>query len=434
MTVQILTGDCLTVLRGMDAESVQTIVTSPPYFALRDYGTGTWEGGNPECEHIVGEMRIGLGLANSPASTRGGGKKVAATPPIKARMVCPHCDARRVDDEQIGLEATPEDFVEKLAWVFREAHRVLQADGSLWLNIGDSAASSGGMGRGENKLRVGRRSQQRNVRPSSTYGLKRKDKIGIPYMLVTALRDGFCQCSSCGTETLTGRFPLFDGRRWCMTCLVAGVDHEIKRTFRGWFWREEIIWEKPNCMPSSVKDAPTRSHEHIFLLAKSRHYYYDADAISEPASPNTHARVSQKVSEQAGSTRANGGTRADRPMKAVVSTPKGAAAPARVKANADWQTNTAGVVLRRNKRTVWRVPTVGYTDSHFATFPPELIEPCILAGSPIGGVVLDPFGGSGTVAQVATQFRRSAVVIDLDPKCRRMTENRLNGLQIELVA
>jgi hypothetical protein len=364
----------------------------------------------------------------------GGGKKVATTPHIRARDVCPHCNARRVDDHQIGLEATPEEFVEKLAWVFREAFRTLRADGTLWLNIGESAASSGGMGRGENTFRVGRRHQQRNVRGSKTYGLKRKDKIGVPWMLATALRDGFYRCETCEAEHIAARFPVFEGARWCMDCLIAGRPQSLKRTFRGWFLREEIIWNKPNCMPSSVKDAPTRAHEQIFLLAKSRHYFYDAEAIAEKASPNTHARVAQDVDKQAGSKRAHGGTRADRPMKAVVASPKAAAAPARVKANADWQSNTSGIVHMRNRRTVWTVPTVGYTDSHFATFPPALIEPCILAGAPKGGVVLDPFGGSGTVAQVAARLGRSAIVIDLNPDCRRMTEARLKDLQLELVA
>lgn len=434
MTVQILIGDALSVLKGLPDKSVQTVVTSPPYFALRDYGTGTWEGGDPDCEHIVGEMRAGLGLADSPASTRGGAKKVAVTPHIKAKSECPHCGARRVDDHQIGLEATPEAFVEALAVIFREIHRVLKDDGTAWVNMGETSASSGGMGRGENKFRVGRRSQQRNVRASQTYGLKRKDKIGVPYMLATALRDGFYRCSSCESEHIASRFPVFEGERWCMPCLVAGLEHSVKRTFRGWFWREELIWEKPNCMPSSVKDAPTRSHEHVFLLAKSRHYYFDQDAVAVPASPNTHARVSQKVDEQAGSDRANGGTRPSRPMKAVIRSPKAVAAPPRVKANADWATNTAGVVLKRNMRTVMTIPTVGYTDAHFATFPPALVEPFILAGAPKGGVVLDPFGGSGTVAQVAARLGRSAIIIDLNPDTVRLTENRLRDLQLELVA
>jgi len=273
------TGNCLDILPTMEAGSVNCCVTSPPYFGLRDYG----------------------------------------------------------NDEQIGLEKTPEAFVETMVNVFREVKRVLADDGTLWLNLGDSYASAGGKSQPQpdnNGGLVNNKSTTRGETGSSaSYGgferpntiggnLKHKDLIGIPWRVALALQAD------------------------------------------GWYLRQDIIWSKPNPMPESVTDRCTKAHEYIFLLSKKPKYYYDAEAVKEEAS---------------------GGS------------------------------ISGGTEETRNKRSVWEVTTKPYSGAHFATFPPDLIKPCILAGCPTGGTVLDPFGGSGTTGMVALELGRSAELIELNP-------------------
>ena len=292
---------------------------------------------------------------------------------------------------QIGLEASVEEFVAKMVEVFREVRRVLRPDGTLWLNLGDCYASAGGTGHpGKHGCRPNRTHTQRQLkRNSARYGLKPKDLVGTPWKVAFALRDD------------------------------------------GWFLRRDIIWHKPNPMPESVSDRPTTAHEYLFLLTKSPAYYYDADAIKEPASPNTHARIARAKPEHAGSTRANGGTRADRPMGPVLPgvNPKAltqnVSDPLRSRQNASFAAAVADVVPFRNKRSVWTVGSMPFKGAHFATFPPKLIEPCILAGSPPGGVVLDPFAGAGTTGLVALRHGRQFIGIELNPDYIAIARERI---------
>lgn len=258
---------------------------------------------------------------------------------------------------QIGLEPTPEEYVAEMVKVFREVRRVLKPNGTLWLNIGDSYAGSGKGPAGN----LGKTHNEREIKQSSAIvpeGMKPKDLMGIPWMVAFALRAD------------------------------------------GWYLRQDIIWAKPNPMPESVKDRCTKSHEYIFLLSKSDKYYYDSEAIAEPVTASTKARLNQpNLENQAGSNRVHGKTNGN--MKAV------------------------GTTETRNKRDVWTVNTKPYKGAHFATFPKDLIRPCILAGCPKGGTVLDPFGGSGTTGEVAQEEGRDALLIELNPNYIPLIEDRI---------
>jgi DNA modification methylase len=282
----------------MPAESVQCCVTSPPYFGLRDYG----------------------------------------------------------HPGQIGQEETPEAFVAAMVEVFREVRRVLKADGTCWLNLGDSYNAAGRTGHGTRigyKQGTNRASATKadNCRPSVA-DLKPKDLIGIPWRVAFALQAD------------------------------------------GWYLRQDIIWAKPNPMPESVTDRCTKSHEYIFLLTKSEKYLYDAEAIAEPTTcdrvrgPALHADTK--------STNGNSGL----------------------------ARREAGET--RNKRSVWNVTTFSYPEAHFATYPPDLIKPCIMAGTKPGDVVLDPFGGSGTTGQVAIELGRRAILCELNPDYAEIIHQRTN--------
>lgn len=381
MTVTVLTGDCRDFLATMADQTYHCCVTSPPYFGLRDYGTGEWLGGDPSCRHKVGEIRTGAGMTELGAHYRGGGIKATEPKPIMARHQCPHCGAVRVD-RQIGLESSVDEYVATMVDVFREVRRVLRDDGTLWLNLGDSYASGGRAtyrsSKSENK---GQNVQNDMPRPKDGPGVKSKDLLGVPWRVAFALQAD------------------------------------------GWYLRQDIIWHKPNPMPESVRDRCTKAHEYIFLMSKSERYYYDQGAILEPSSPNTHARLSQNVQAQIGSARANGGTRQDRPMKAVAR--KTAAAGSGIKNNDSFDSAMAIMPAQRNKRSVWTVATEAFSEAHFATFPPALIEPCIKAGCPTGGTVLDPFGGAGTTGLVADRLGRNAVLFELNPAYAEMARNRI---------
>jgi DNA modification methylase len=304
MSVRIVTGGCLTVLPTLVEKSVQTCVTSPPYFGLRDYG---------------------------------------------------HPD-------QIGLEKTPEEYVEKLVAVFREVRRVLKDDGTLWLNLGDSYANGGKWGGSTGGLHMRELHGTSSVgRTKRSTGLKPKDLIGIPWRVAFALQED------------------------------------------GWYLRSDIIWSKPNPMPESVEDRPTKAHEYLFLLSKDERYYYDAEAIAEPATTGDHARNGKIGSDHQapGQSRQNGISR--RRTGAAEAIPAG---------------------TMRNRRSVWTISSEPYAGAHFAVMPTALVAPCILAGSRIGDVVLDPFGGSGTVGAVATELGRHATLIELNPEYVSLASER----------
>ena len=302
----------------MPENSVQTCVTSPPYWGLRDYG----------------------------------------------------------HDGQIGLESTPEAYVERMVEVFREVRRVLRDDGTLWLNLGDSYAGYWG----DSKAREeGRHSSadtngwtngfNMNARPSfdqfRSSGIKPKDLVGIPWRVALALQAD------------------------------------------GWWLRQDIIWHKPNPMPESVTDRCTKAHEYVFLITKSARYFYDSEAIKEPCSEDMQFRASR------GYTR--GGNGKVDASRQDAETLRGDHAKA---INAE---------DGRNRRSVWTITTKSYRGAHFATFPEALVEPMILAGSPEDGLVLDPFTGSGTTGAVALRLGRNFVGCDLNPEYVRLAESRLRG-------
>jgi len=261
---------------------------------------------------------------------------------------------------QIGLEESPEAYVSKLVEVFREVRRVLKDDGIMFLNLGDSYAGSGKGGQSEEKRSENWQPQYGNK--GKRYGLKPKDLIGIPWMVAFALRAD------------------------------------------GWYLRSDIIWHKPNCMPESCKDRPTKSHEYMFLLSKGKKYYYDAEAISEDAINTKMPGKNMRDTRETYGPQ-NGGNSGLRDLKQ------------RYKSG-DWPT-------KRNKRTVWTIPTRPYKGAHFATFPEALVEPCILAGCPEGGICLDPFFGAGTTGLVAKKLGRRFIGIELNEAYIGMAQKRI---------
>ena len=274
--------------------------------------------------------------------------------------------------DEIGCESSPEEFVEKMVEVFREVRRVLRDDGTVWLNLGDSYASNGcyinsWLEKEHNKdkkhlhTKNHDRYEDRKAFRGGRYGIKAKDLMGVPWRVALALQAD------------------------------------------GWYLRQDIIWSKPNPMPESVEDRCTKSHEYIFLLTKQPKYYYDHEAIKEPMAESSVSRLQQNIQSQIGSTRANGGAKTNGNMKAV----------------GDFSSGL------KNKRSVWSVTVKPFRGAHFATFPKELILPCVLAGSPKGGVVFDPFTGSGTTAVVSLENGRSFIGCELNPDYIKIAENRI---------
>lgn len=322
-------GDAKKQLKNIPDKFINTIVTSPPYYGLRDYG-------------------------------------------MKG---------------QIGLENSPKDYINKIVDLFRDCKRVLKDDGTLWLNIGDSYWSNknrNGYEWDENKGK----NKNHMLRPggNNDLGLKPKDLMGMPWRIAFALQED------------------------------------------GWFLRSDIIWSKTNCMPEAVKDRPTKSHEYIFLFSKSRYYYYDHEGIKEDvvttdkSSPRgsrgvlgNYHKGNRKTLRGAGSYTNNN------------SFDNSALKDNELSGNA---TNEQG---KRNKRTVWSVATSHSKVTHFATFPEKLIEPCIIAGCPKYGVVLDPFMGSGTVAKKSVELGREYIGIEINPDYVRITEEKLSHVQLKFV-
>ena len=360
---KIINGNSLDVLKTFPDESVDCCVTSPPYYALRDYGTGKWVGGDPNCPHYRTSKYSEMTATGHKAMMDNGSPVGYAI----YKSVCPLCGAVRVDD-QIGLEESPEEYIQKLVEVFHEVKRVLKKDGTLWVNIGDSYWGSGSRGfdftnvfTEKSKLQQGSKGTVNltNLPPlngseNGTY--KNKDLIGIPWMLAFALRAD------------------------------------------GWYLRQDIVWQKPNPMPESVKDRCTKSHEYIFLLSKCQNYYFDNEAIQERAIYAFDNRGERTDSRRGTSMNSING-------------------------------NTGEF---RNKRDVWAVNVgSGYSDddnAHYATYSEKLIEPCILAGSKQGGLILDPFSGTGTTGACSLHLGRKYIGIDLSKKYVSMSERRLQRI------
>ncbi len=437
--ITTLCGDALAELRELESESVHCCVTSPPYWGLRDYGTAQWEGGDDDCGHAP-PVESGLSGNKSNSQTHPG------------RFVDCKCGAKRIDS-QLGLEKTPEEYVARMVEVFREVRRVLRKDGTLWLNMGDSYASTAPGTMGDPLRQSGilagvsdrRANGSRKYRPELSGYLKPKDLCGIPWRLAFALQTD------------------------------------------GWWLRSDIIWAKPNPMPESCTDRPTKSHEYIFLLTKSANYFYDAEAIKEqaeygfcPGGMRASGRYLEQSKRQDNGDQPSPSTTVDR--------------------------GTGGI---RNKRSVWTIATQPYPEAHFATFPEEIPKLCILAGtsakgccakcgapwerivekvtntelrnlagkndetyqrgrvtprgSPVGDfhdlgtvstktlgwqptcfhfgkpdpiqpcTVLDPFAGSGTTGSVALELGRKAILIELNPTYVELIKHRCDvtpGLQL----
>ncbi|HEX2099818.1 MAG TPA: site-specific DNA-methyltransferase [Candidatus Synoicihabitans sp.] len=394
-TCEILIGDVRAKLRDLRDRGtrVQCIVTSPPYWALRDYETPpqVW-GGREDCEHSWGPAgtlhRGGTQGASGDRSTRDTSAQDAARD-VSSGSFCRHCNAWL---GQLGLEPTPELHVANQVEVFRLVWDVLAEDGTLWMNFGDSYAGGGNgptgvdstlmgnghQGGGPKRAATDRRRADR-IPSARAQGLKPKDMVGIPWRLAFALQA--------------------DG--WCL--------------------RQDIIWAKPNPMPESCRDRCTKAHEYLFLLTKSPRYYYDAVAIKERVTGNSHPRgdgVNRKIKMPDGWNTAEGAHGSFHPNGRE----KGAYRP---KQNPSFSAAVTELVEFRNKRSVWTVPTAPYAEAHYATFPPDLIRPCILAGSRPGDTVLDPFGGSGTTASVAMEYGRNAIMIDLNPANERLMRDRI---------
>lgn len=452
---RILIGDCRDSMRELIAQGVkvQTVVTSPPYWGLRNYGIPpTVWGGDASCAHEwmeTGRWKRYGGTASSTLADYGNGlnektleeKNEGQRLNVSSGDFCSKCGAWRGD---LGLEPTPWMWLAHIVEVFEFVRALLADDGTCWLNLGDCHASDGGVLTPHNGLPRNRRVTQDTVsgavrwRTGST-GNKGNDAsaevICRPNRMFLDLPPELEQ----GTQYK----PFFAGVKqkdmvtthWAAAMALRGA---------GWWLRSDIIWHKKNPMPGSYKDRPTTTHEYLFLLSKRDRYYYDWEAIAEPCSPNTHARLAQDVMNQAGSDRANAGARRTKPMKAVPPagsserapgvTPKsaGLTRDSGIRSNESFHTNHSGIVDRRNKRTVWEIGSEPFKEAHFATFPTALVKPCILAGSRPGDIVLDPFGGSGTTAKVATELGRQFISLEINPNYEPMQKKRVRQPGLEL--
>jgi len=321
MSIQIINGDCRTELAKLADESVNCVVTSPPYFGLRDYGV----------------------------------------------------------DGQIGLEHTPEAFVAELVAVFREVRRVLRDDGVCWLNLGDSYTGSGKGGNPDGGKQATNKGRQ---------------SVGCLYGTGRTAREAAV------TNVTRHNFELGPKQLLGMPWRVA-----LALQADGWILRQDIIWAKPNPMPESVQDRCTKSHEYVFLFSKSARYHYDQEAIREPATGRVGTVRFSFAPDLNGKAHSDGFDK----------------------------DGTVGA----NARSVWTIATQPFSEAHFATFPPELAERCIKAGCPVGGTVLDPFGGAGTSGMVADRLQRNAILIELNPAYAEIARNRITkdaGLFAEIAS
>jgi DNA modification methylase len=383
MTVSILVGDVREKLRGLPADSFDCVVTSPPYWGLRDYGTGRWVGGDPACDHRSPTMREGRDedRAKLPGSDATNSHQLK----LAHRSACGKCGAVKVD-HQIGLEATMAEHITVMVEVMREVRRVLKPSGTLWLNYGDCYATSPNGRSAADTKAAGNDDRTFRDKPFSTIGgtLKAKDLCMIPNRLAIALQDD------------------------------------------GWWVRSEIIWAKPNPMPESIKDRPGTSHEKIFMLSKAARYFFAAGEVKVPATSD-HGSGNGFVGRQGGAEHL--------PMSGGAGSVE-AWLPGGFRNVRNYE---------RAPLDVWEIPTQSFREAHFATFPPELVERCLKAGCPKGGTVLDPFGGAGTTALVADQMQIDCTIIELNPEyvhiaARRIESDRgaisnaLDPLQIDMLA
>ena len=362
ITNKVFLGDSREVLKEFPDKCVDTCITSPPYWGLRDYGTSTWVGGDENCTH-----RRDTKKSDKCITGHKNFDEMLGVGDAIYKSECKRCGAKRVDN-QIGLEDEVSDYIEQIVDVFSEVHRILKDDGTLWLNLGDSYAGSTGKSGGVSEIQSVKRQLDTgsigSLRPAKVAGLKRKDLIGVPWRAAFALQK------------------------------------------YGWYLRQDIIWHKPNPMPEPANDRCVKSHEYIFLLSKNPQYYFDADSIKEPSiTPNTGTSWKQRKLD-------------GEPMRHGL---QGAAAVG---------AGNFKTYEKRNKRSVWTVPTKPYAGAHFATFPPELITPCIKAGSREGGIVLDPFMGSGTIAEYSKRLGRLYTGVELNEEYHALINERTSQMEM----
>ena len=337
----IVEGNALDVLKDFENDSIDCCVTSPPYWGLRDYGLpGSLWGGNPICRHIWKSILLkqGSGGNDSSGSTWHRPSRDANPKDIRS-AICKVCKGWF---GCLGLEPNHKMFVENLTEIFEEVRRVLKPEGTCWMNLGDTYIG-GGRGSGGGSLDTDRFDKGTVWGPNniSSVGLKPKDLVGIPWRCALSMQDA------------------------------------------GWYLRSDIIWYKHNPMPESVTDRPTKSHEYVFLLTKSKKYHYNAKAIAEP-------------------------------LKEV---------PLR-------ENMLNGEDMLRNKRSVWEINTASVKEAHFATYPEELPALCIKAGCPENGTVLDPFFGSGTTGRVAESLGRKWIGIEMNPEYAKIARDRTSQLSL----
>jgi DNA modification methylase len=452
VTVQILTGDCRAVLRTLPDESVHCVVTSPPYWGLRDYKIepSIW-GGDPACAHawdvLVDETLAKRGRGGS--TLEGNSQSEANGRFVKESAFCARCNAWR---GAFGLEPTYQLYVDHAVEIFREVRRVLRADGTLWLNLGDCYATGAGKvgerpGGGDQGARWAGTSSERPAMGKHAYV---GEHIGI------------------GPATQPNRLPQPNLKPKDLVCIPWRVAMALQAD--GWWLRTALPWLKRNPMPESTDDRPTTAVEYVFYLTKSKQCFYAYEEMERLASASTHRRLAQNVEAQIGSARANGGAKTNGNMKAVsggraswrgstfdgprdlevrpntgrkrARTGSGiknndsmdaalAVMPeARAFRNSDLFFDSLaeplGAIIDDDGRILaLDVTTQPFKGAHFATFPPNLVKPLVIASCPKGGTVLDPFGGAGTTGLVADRLQRNAILIELNPDYAAMAERRI---------
>ena len=357
MLNRIVDGDAFDVLPRLPPCSVQICIISPSYWQLRDHGTAQWLDGDPACSHRWRSRYD----PNRFSTLFGGDSRNAGCALQPVGTVCPYCGAVRVD-RQIGIEATPEEYVARLVRIGREVRRVLRPDGTFWLVLGDTYASDWPSSRRNIIGNASLPNGKREARPSRLGGAKNKDRLMIPARIALGLRDD------------------------------------------GWYLRDEIILYKTNAMPESVTDRCTRAHENLYLLSKNRHYYFDHEAIKEPIAEST--RADPRLTKS--------GYRVGRPDRGYRGSP--------AQGGGAFQPNDR---FKRNRRSVWVIVNQPSQLPHFATFSESLVEAILAAGSRPGDIVLDCFSGTGTVATVAERMGRRWIGIELKPQYARWARQRV---------
>jgi DNA modification methylase len=384
MGIQVICGNSLEVLKTLPENSVQCVVTSPPYWALRNYGTeGQLWGGDKDCQHEFEliDPRRGRTLEDVKSSGKSiiQPSNVGSCHELPKTNLCKKCGGWV---GELGLEPYYQMYVDHLSMIFDEVYRVLRKDGTLWLNIGDSYSASGKCG-GRNNGNTKRLHKNLNA-------VCNKDVLNVDIYGPSTLRQTLSPKNLCGIP-------------WRVAFVLQD---------KGWILRSDIIWQKPSPVPESVTDRCTRSKEYVFMLTKSKKYYFNYEAVLQPYAKVTLGRYkySRNCRHDDSNMMASTGIGFHHNGPTKVFNPKG-----------------------KRLRDVWKIANPGIKEAHFATMPKQLIERCLMAGCPEGGVVMDPFGGSGQVALVADKLHMSAISIDVSEKYCEFQRNRIAKQRKEIL-